>query len=106
MKFFLDHDVPAELGRMLRLKGHEVQILHEVLPETTDDLPALRHAVSNGMVIMTCNRRDFLRLAQTEPHVGMIILVRRKSRLAECASVLRLLDKAGESGIRNNINFA
>jgi len=106
VKFFLDHDVPAELGRMLRLKGHEVQILHEVLPQTTDDLPALRHAAGNGMVVVTCNRRDFLHLAQTEPHVGMIILVRRKSRLAECAAVLRLLDKAGESGIRNNINFA
>ena len=106
MKFFLDHDVPADLGRMLRLKGHEVVILHELLSETTDDLPALRYAVGRQMIVITCNRRDFLRLAETEPHIGMIILVRRKSRIAECASVLRLLDRAGESGIRNNINFA
>lgn len=106
MKFFLDHDVPAELGRMLRLKGHEVQILHEVLPQETDDLSALRHAVGKEMIIITCNRKDFLKLAETEPHIGIIILVRRRTRIAECALILRLLQRAGESGIRNNINFA
>ena len=87
-------------------KGHAIQILREVLPETTEDLPALRHAVRNQMVVITCNRRDFLRLAQTEPHVGIIILVRRRTRVAECAAMLRLLNRAGETGIRNNINFA
>jgi len=106
VNFFLDHDVPAELGRMLRLKGHEVQILNEVLPPQTDDLPALRHAVGGGMIVITCNHGDFLKLAESEPHVGIIILVRRRTRVAECASVLRLLDRAGASGIRNNINFA
>jgi len=48
VNFFLDHDVPAELGRMLRLKGHDVQILHEILPQETDDLSALRYAVGKG----------------------------------------------------------
>ena len=67
MNFFLDHDVPAELGRMLRLKGHNVQFLREVLPRTAADLPALRYAVGRQMVVVTCNRRDFLRLAATEP---------------------------------------
>jgi len=106
VRFFLDHDVPVELARMLRLKGHDLQVLDEVLPETTDDLPALRHAVKGQRVVITCNRRDFLRLARTEPHVGMIILIRRRTRLAECASVPRFLERAGESGITNNINFA
>ena len=106
MNFFLDHDVPADVGRVLRLKGHAVEILDEVLPRTADDRVALRHAASGGMVVVTCNRRDFLRLAETEPHVGLIILVRRRSRIAECAALLRLLDRAGERGIRNNINFA
>ena len=106
MNFFLDHDVPAELGRMLRLKGHEVQILREILPQETDDLSALRHAAGKGMIIITCNRDDFLKLAESELHAGIIILVRRRTRIAECASVLRLINRAGESGIRNNINFA
>ena len=106
MNFFLDHDVPTELGRMLRLKGHAVQILREILPPETDDLSALRHAVGKGMMVITCNRNDFLELAESEPHIGIIILVRRRTRIAECAAVLRLLNRAGESGIRNNINFA
>ena len=106
MNFFLDHDVPADVGRVLRLKGHSVQLLDEVLPNTTDDLPALRYASGRKMVVITCNRRDFLRLAATEPHAGIIILVRRRTRVAECAAVLRLIHRAGESGIANNINFA
>ena len=106
MNFFLDHDVPADVGRVLRLKGHGVQFLVEALASTTDDLQALRYAVSRGLVVITCNRRDFLRLAETEPHVGMIILVRRRTRVAECAALLRLIERAGENGIANNINFA
>jgi len=106
VNFFLDHDVPSDVGRVLRLKGHGVQFLQEVRPTTTDDLAALRHAVSKGMVIITCNRRDFLCLTETEPHVGLIILLRRRTRVAECAALLRLIERAGESGIANNINFA
>jgi len=106
VNFFLDHDVPADVGRVLRLKGHGVQFLEEALASTTDDLIALRHAASHSLVVITCNRRDFLRLAETEPHVGIIILVRRRTRVAECAALLRLIERAGESGIANNINFA
>ena len=106
MNFFLDHDVPMDLGRVLRLKGHAVQFLEEELPRTATDLSALRYAVSQGLVVITCNRRDFLRLAQVEPHAGIIILVRRHTRVGECAALLRLLDRAGEGGIQNNINFA
>lgn len=106
MNFFLDHDVPTDVGRVLRLKGHAVQFLAEALPSNTDDLSAMRHAVKQGMVIITCNRGDFLRLAETEPHVGIIVLIRRRTRVAECAALLRLIERAGESGIANNINFA
>jgi len=106
VNFFLDHDVPEDLGRILRRKGHEVAILKEVLPIRTDDSIALNYAFERNQVVITCNRRDFLRLAKTEKHVGIIILVRRRTRPAECASVLQLLNRAGDSGIANNINFA
>ena len=106
MNFFLDHDVPTDVGRVLRLKGHTVQFLEEVLPRNTDDQSALRYAADRHLMVITCNRRDFLRLAQTEPHAGLIILVRRRTRVAECAAVLRLIDRAGETGIQKNINFA
>ena len=36
----------------------------------------------------------------------LIVLIRRRSRIVECANLLRLLDSAGESGLSGNINFA
>ena len=57
-------------------------------------------------LLVTCNRDDFLTLAETQPDAGIIVLIRRDSRLAECAALLRLLDKAGETGLADNINFA
>ena len=45
-------------------------------------------------------------LAQSQPHHGLIVLFRRKSRAAERAALIRLLEKAGEQGLAQNINFA
>ena len=56
--------------------------------------------------MLTCNRDDFLALAKSRPHHGLIILLRKKTRVAERAALVHLLDRAGESGIRNHINFA
>lgn len=106
MNFFLDHDVPTDVGRVLRLKGHTVNFLTDVLPRSADDNEAFRYAVSHKLVVITCNRQDFLRLAETEPHAGLIILVRRRTRVAECAALLRLIQRAGESGLTQNVNFA
>jgi hypothetical protein len=55
---------------------------------------------------MTCNRDDFLHLAATQPHHGVVIVIRRRSRGEERAALLRLLDRAGETGLGNNVNFA
>ena len=64
------------------------------------------HAVRTETIVVTCNRQDFLELAGTAPETGLIILHRRRTRQAECSHVLELLSKAGEAGLRNNINFA
>jgi len=40
------------------------------------------------------------------PHCGIIILIRRKTRPGERATLVRLLDRADESGLIGNINFA
>ena len=39
-------------------------------------------------------------------HAGIIVLIRRKSRALERSALVRLLDRAGESGISGNFNFA
>jgi hypothetical protein len=41
VKFFLDHDVPAEVGRVLRQVNHEVIELRQVLPPHTSNFEAL-----------------------------------------------------------------
>jgi hypothetical protein len=40
-----------------------------------------------------------------ESYPGMILLIRRSSRSAECAKLHELVARAGESGLANNINF-
>lgn len=106
MKFFLDHDVPDDLEYSLRELGHQVVHLRDLLPTDATDHDALTHASSHGLVMVTCNRDDYLQLASQVAHSGIIIVIRRKTRVAERAALIHLLDRAGESGITANINFA
>jgi hypothetical protein len=41
-----------------------------------------------------------------QPNPGLVVLIRRRSRQAECGNLLKLLREAGESGIAGKINFA
>lgn len=107
MRFFLDHDVPADLALLLRSRGHEAVRLSEVLPPDTPDAAVWARACTDGRIVITCNRAHFLALAAaTETYPGLIILNRRRSRHFETNRLLTLLKKAGEQGLANNINFA
>ena len=65
-----------------------------------------QHAVESRAIVVTCNRQDFLELAGTSPDTGLIVLNRRRTRVAEGQSLIDLLTRAGESGLNKNINFA
>lgn len=106
MKFLLDQDVPEDLTHLLQALGHEIVLLRNVLPVEAADLVVLQFAHQHDCLLMTCNRDDFLELAEAHPHHGIVVIVRRKTRAAEKAALLRLLEKAGDSGLRDNINFA
>lgn len=106
MRFLLDHDVPDDAAFSLETLGHEVVKLRAVLPLTTPDDEVVRLAAERDCILITCNRDDFLAAARRVAHHGLIVLVRRKSRALERAALVRLLDSAGESGLRDNINFA
>jgi predicted nuclease of predicted toxin-antitoxin system len=106
VKFLLDQDVPEDLTYLLRELDHKVVRLREVLSPDAADPAVLQFAHENDCVLMTCNRDDFLKLAETHLHRGIIVIIRRKTRAAERAALLRLLDRAGESGLRDNITFA
>jgi predicted nuclease of predicted toxin-antitoxin system len=106
VRFLLDNDVPDVVARVLVQAGHDVLLLRSVMPERSSDPVVFDHAVANGLLLITCNRDDFIPLARARTHSGLIVLIRRRSRIAECANLLRLLDSAGESGLTGNINFA
>src|SRR5271169_7169944 len=100
MTFLLDQDAPDDLAYSLQTLYHEVVRLREVLPVDTPDADVLSHAHAHNWVMVTCNRDDFLALAKSQPQPGIIILIRRKSRVAERSALVRPLDGAGENGIR------
>lgn len=106
MKFLFDHDMPDDLGHVLRELGHTVVLLRQVLPRTTPDPAVLAYTTAHGLILVTCNRDDFLALAPTRPHSGLVVLFRRKSRTAERAALVRLIETAGEPGLSGHINFA
>jgi len=106
VKFLLDHDVPDDLSYLLEELTHQVLLLRKVLPKDASDESVLQFAHDNDCVLLTCNRDDFLQLAKHKPHHGIIVVIRRRTRAAERAALFRLLDSAGEAGLKGNINFA
>jgi predicted nuclease of predicted toxin-antitoxin system len=106
VKFVIDEDVAIEVSRCLAQNGHATELVFEALGARTSDAQIWDYAVQSGAIVITCNRNDFLRLAGNAPRTGLIILNRRRTREAECRHILQLVSRAGENGLRNNINFA
>jgi predicted nuclease of predicted toxin-antitoxin system len=111
MRLLLDHDVPGEVAHLLQHWGHDVVSLRQALPVTAADEEVFRYAQADRRLIISCNRAHFVALAgralqAQQPFPGLIVLIRRRSRQAECAHLLQLFRQAGERGLANNINFA
>ncbi len=107
MRFFLDHDVPNDIGHLLQHWGHEVTRLRDVLDVTTPDVQVFEYVRDRGLIVISCNRNHFLALAgSSTDHPGLIILIRRRTRNLECARLHALLTRAGQEGLAGNMNFA
>jgi predicted nuclease of predicted toxin-antitoxin system len=106
VKFLLDHDVADQVSGVLRRAGHSVLFLRDVLSMRTKDPDVVGYALEAGAIVITCNRDDYLEVCTAREHYGVIILIRRKTRIGECSAVLRLVERAGEAGLVRNINFA
>ena len=52
MRFFLDHDVPVEVTRVLRHEGHEVTELREVLAVRASDVEVFNYAREHGLILI------------------------------------------------------
>ena len=70
------------------------------------DGSVLQFAYELGCVLLTCKRDRFLRLATMRAHHGIVIVIRRRTRADERAALFGLLERTGETGLRNNVNFA
>jgi hypothetical protein len=88
------------------LPGRCRQRRSEVLPRDSSDDAVPQFADVHQCVLLTCNRDDFLHLAMARPHHGIVIVIRRRTRADERAALFSLLERAGETGLRNNVNFA
>ena len=106
MKFLLDQDVPEDLTYLLHELGHEVLRVRDALPREAADPLVLQFAYAHGCLLVTCNRDDFIQLAERQSHHGIVVIIRRRTRAAERAALFRLLEHAGETGLKDNINFA
>ena len=72
MKFLLDQDVPEDLTYLLREPNHEVLRLRDILPLEATDAAVFASAAEPDCLLTTCNRDDFLQLAETQRHRGII----------------------------------
>jgi len=103
--------VPDEVEQVLRYWRHDVRRLREVLPVTSVDRDIFEFARREQRVLISCNRDHFLKLTREaslkeQPFAGLIVLIRRRTRQSECAHLLSLLRRAGESGVSGNVNLA
>ncbi|MBI1727324.1 MAG: hypothetical protein HYR50_08645 [Candidatus Rokubacteria bacterium] len=62
--------------------------------------------MQHGLVLVTCNRDDVVKLGSERPHHGIVIVSPGRSRAHVRAAMLRLVERATETGLANNINFA
>lgn len=106
MKFLLDHDVPDDLSYLPGNSATKSRccVRHFRAIPRTRPFSGLPHEA--GCILLTCNWDDSLHLAATKPHHGIVTIIRRRTRGEEPVAMLRLLDRAGETGLRNNVNFA
>jgi hypothetical protein len=78
-RLFADEDFDYPVVRELRQMGHDVYTVQEAGHAGVDDSVVLALAVGDGRAVLTCNRRDFIRLhRQNAVHAGIITCTRGK----------------------------
>ena len=75
-RFYTDENFPLAVVLELRRLGHDVVTVHETgkANRTTPDTEILEFATSEGRVVLTLNRKHFIRLHTTRPnHAGIVV---------------------------------
>ncbi len=73
-RLYADEDFPRPAVIALRKLGHDVLTASEAGKAGVSDPTALDYAIAAGRVVLTYNRRDFVRLHLARPgHAGMVV---------------------------------
>ena len=76
MKLYANENIPLGLVLELRRLGHDVQTTFEngLAGQAIPDLAVIEFATANGRVVLTHNRRHFVRLHLEQiPHAGIVV---------------------------------
>jgi predicted nuclease of predicted toxin-antitoxin system len=83
IRFLLDNCVPDSVGEVLRVRGHTIQYVRDILPVDSSDPLVATVSEEEDAVLVSCDR-DFRLIAPRIPH-GQRARYRRLSRIAlEC----------------------
>lgn len=111
MRFLADNDIKERVVEWMEAQGYEVVRVRSLLPASTPDDILWPLAIRERRIVLTYNRDDFLALASAsiaaeEAFAGLIVLKQWQEPWLEIRKLKALLDRAGEQGLANNINFA
>ncbi len=112
ISLYTDEDITSDLAPVLRWRGYAAESAAEAHNLGLDDEAQLQYASEQGMVLLTCNGRDFIPLAQQwarvgQQHAGIIVPEQfdRRQFGELVRQVLRLLDSLTADEVRNQVVF-
>lgn len=73
-RLYADEQFPRPVVEVLRSFGHDVLTVQEAGQAGSSDSEVFAFAIANHRIVLTQNRRDFVRLHQLQPsHAGMVV---------------------------------
>jgi uncharacterized protein with PIN domain len=89
VRFYANENFPLVTVRALRAMGHDVLTVQDAgnAGRAVPDDEVLSFAVAEGRVLLTLNRRDFIRLARSRAHAGIIVCTQDPDTLGQAARI-------------------
>src|SRR5260370_34344800 len=85
VQFYADEDFPLQVVEALRQAGHDVVTAYDTnrANQAIPDDEVLSFAAAQGRVVLTMNRRDFIRLHNVNAdHAGIVVCTRDPEYIA------------------------